>query len=353
MVIEYVSPTLSYEENLMRFDIIKDHVISICDSVEEEYDWYYESLSSQIVAHNLITRDAYRISETDSQPTYTLLQCADLYINNLAQWYANLGFTSASILYLRRALKIKERLFVDCDNIEYIFLYLHLADQYTDLQSFKEAELWISKAEKIALKRHGKYRKMIVDIYISKAKLFITQGQNKKARLEINNAFKYVENYDRKNNELLVSLYTIKGNSYTQPPLRIQCYEKALELSKKGNDIEKALILNNLGAAYDDANDWTHSIGCYNRSIEIVADYPQEKRLLASLYDNLSIALKIKGEYEEALNQSLKAAKIFEDIVGQTHPDTQICYSNIITNATQLNRDDIISVYSALTKTEF
>jgi tetratricopeptide (TPR) repeat protein len=113
-------------------------------------------------------------------------------------------------------------------------------------------------------------------------------------------------------------------NNMGHASVRLRTFDHALDLFREAADLFKELgddvslgeQLGNIGSVYRDMNEWDLALPNYFDSLEIFEKIDL-KAGIAAQYSNISYAFSGKGALQEALEYSIKAKGLFDEL-GET-----------------------------------
>ncbi len=111
-----------------------------------------------------------------------------------------------------------------------------------------------------------------------------------------------------------------------------------------GNDKRLASVLNNLGVAAKDQGKYNEAFDYLRRSLAI-AERLNDEAQLSTVLNNMGIALRRQGKYEEALPYYQRALALKEQRLGPAHPDLGSTLINIGTLMRQEGKYEEALVY--------
>ncbi len=113
----------------------------------------------------------------------------------------------------------------------------------------------------------------------------------------------------------------------------IAYFEDALEIAEQPDvpDHTKAMLLGNLGSAYDDRGDYEEALELYSRGAGLldIERSNEDRKQLAKLYNYSGVTRVKMGRFEEALEFYKKELEINLELFGTSHPSVAGGYNNI------------------------
>jgi tetratricopeptide (TPR) repeat protein len=239
-------------------------------------------------------------------------------LNNIAICYNDLGEYEKSLQTHMEALKVKEEINADLDNLA--ASYWNIGNAQGDINNFEASNEWYRKAIKA-------YEELNQEDDLISVQTLI--GYNYKSIKEYDKALPYfikaIAYYKKTNQDTnLAGIYDVTGNLYFELNDYEQAknyYEKSIEVSKDHNEVTlTAKSIRNLGRVYHKQNDNKKALELLFKSLSTF----EEREAKQSIYNNyhyIADVYESMQNYEQAYTYHKKYSTLYHDVMNNEKLD--------------------------------
>jgi len=189
---------------------------------------------------------------------------------------------------------------------------INLGSLYCESKKYDEAESYLLKALTLALGRKNNSKLSL--IYKTLGTIYLKQFKIDKAEENFSKALTLTP---EKNRRVVSFLCDSLGDVFTKSSRTkegLSYYEKALDIRKE-LELWKGIseTLNKIGVNYYYQSDYDNAIKFVTESLHIREERKEKKEAVASCLNNLCLAYLHKGNYPEALENGIRALRLFEE----------------------------------------
>ena len=239
-------------------------------------------------------------------------------LNNIAICYRDLGEYEKSLQTHMEALKIKEEIDADLDNLA--ASYWNIGNAQGDVNNYEASNEWYRKAIEA-------YEELNQEDDLISVQTLV--GYNYKSVKEYDKALPYfikaIEYYKKTNQDTnLAGIYDVTGNLYFELEDYEQAknyYEKSIEVSKDHNEVTlTAKSIRNLGRVYHQKNDYKKALELLFKSLSTF----EEREAKQSIYNNYHYIADVYDSmknYEEAYKYHKKYSTLYHEVMNNEKLD--------------------------------
>ena len=259
---------------------------------------------------------------------------ATTYCNMAGVYSAQGEYDKALELYENCLIIRKKRL--DADHPDIATIYHNMAWVYRAQGEYDKALEFYEACLAIEQKRLGEDHPSIATTYCNMAGVYSNQGKYDKALELYENCLTIQKKHlDADHPDIATTYHNMAWVYRAQGEYdkALEFYENCLTIQKKRLDDDHpdiATTYNNMAVVYIYQGKYETALEYCQNSLEIRRKYPQLAPLdIATNYYNIASIYDLKGEYEAALEYYKNAYEIYCPSLGENHPRSQTCLSEI------------------------
>lgn len=268
---------------------------------------------------------------------------ASMILNNLGEWYWNMGLNGKAVEFYEKAYSIREKV-RGADHPSTANVLLNLGVVAKDKGNYQEGAKYLEKAVNIFLTQDGANSLRVGKLYYNLGVLNRESGSQTQAENYLQNALGIFRQQSQRPFDLealvIRGLANLKADqNQLAESIRLRREVLKLQGAAYGSDhYEIAVTLDNIGVDFRELGLLDSSLYYHQRALNVLENDPNALLKAANVHNNLADTYIAKKDWEAARTNTRRALIHQQEILGDRHPALAYSYNTLARIALAENR---------------